>query len=186
MTDETEFMQGFRGIESLKKSLAQDPKKQFLDQRGQVRTQSLFFETNTTDFEPMYTLRPYDLDGLPSLKRLYIECRDLTGYLFAEKYLYDYKHLQRLKNAKQFAHHLDEWEEELNILMEAEAIQNLVVTSKTPGPQGLQAAKFLAQKGWQSGTKGRPKKEDVQKEVKRQANKRKDLEEAKARIKKRD
>lgn len=168
-------MENWKGNEGLKKSLAQDPKSKFLDTKGRPRTGSLFHETNTTSSEPMYTLKPYDFDDCLSLKVLYMECRDLTGYLFAEKHLYNYKHFQRLRANKQFAEHFNDWEEELEVLIRAEAVHKMIEFSGAEGNMGLQAAKFIAQKGWDVKGKGRPSKEQVTAEARKQARIKEDI-----------
>lgn len=166
----------YKGQDGLEKSLAQDPKKHFLDSRGCLRTASLFYETNTTtDYKPIYTLRPYEFEGLPSLKQLYLAEMDTTEYLFATKYLYDYAHWQKIKNNKIIFSHMKDWEEELEIKIRAEAVKQLQTMSKDTGNLGLQAAKFIASKGWEKNGKGRPSKEDIAKEAKKSAGIQKEI-----------
>lgn len=163
-------MSEYKGQDGLDKSLAQDPKRHLLDGRGCVRTTSLFYETNTIKtLEPIYTLRPYDFEGLLSLKRLYLEEMDSTEYIFANKYMYDYKHWRKVKRNKHIQKYIKDWEEELEVKIRAEAVMQLQKMSKDSGNLGLQAAKFVAQKGWDKAGKGRPSKEEVTAEVRKSA-----------------
>jgi hypothetical protein len=173
----------WKGFDAAKKSVAQDPKSRFLDSLGKTRTASLFVEKNVTSMEPMYTLRPFEYEGCPSLKKLYLEERDLTGYIFAEKHLYDYKHYLRLRANKALAPYFDEWEQELEILIRAESVQNLITMTNDKGNLGLQASKFIAAKGWESNGKGRPTKAQVEAETKKQAKIKDRVREARERIK---
>ena len=174
---------GWKGAEGLEKSLAQDPKGYMLDGKGKPRTTSLFYEWNTTDMKPLYTLRPYEFEGLPSIKQLYMAERDLTGYIFANKHLYDYEHFLKIKKGKILGEYFNKWEEELELLIRAEAVSNLVKMSETEGALGLQAAKFVSAKGWDKAGKGRPTKEDIAKEAKKEVRLKNEILAARQRVK---
>ena len=173
----------WKGAKGAAISLENDPKVQFLDQNATPRTTSLFYEHQREGLEPMYTLRPYPINGIPSLRQAYMAERDLTGYIFAEKYLYNYKHFIRLKSSKVIGAHIAEWEEELEILIRAESVSNLIKLAQEEGNLGMQAAKFIASKGYDKAGKGRPSKEDINKEAKRQVRLKEEVASARERIK---
>lgn len=174
----------WKGYDGMMKSLAQDPKKQFLDGRGVPRTSSLFYEHNKTQLPTMFTLRAYDFEGVPSLKRLYLEEADLVGYNFAAKHLYSWAHWEKLRNNKVLGAEIDAWERELTLKIQSEAIEKVLAQANEPGATGLAAAKFIATKGWDKPTKGRPKKADIQAEARKAVVLKDQIKEAKARINK--
>lgn len=172
----------WRGAKGVGVTLDNDPKAHLLDANNRVRTASLFYEFQNHKFPPIYTLRPYPVGDLPSLRILYMQERDLTGYIFAEKYLYDYKHLEKLKATKIIGAYFSEWERELEILIRAEAVSNLIKQAAEGGPLGLQAAKFIASKGYEKEGKGRPTKKDIEAETKKQVKLKQDINDARDRI----
>ncbi len=159
---------------SMERVIAADPKRHFLGAKMKMRTHNLFVEhCFDKDLKPLYTLKDFTYRGYPSLKKLYLEERDPTGYLFSHKYLYNYEHLLILKATKMIGHHIEAWERELEMLLEAENLQRLSEMAASTNPkyvaQSTSAAKFLASKGWRKDKKGRPSKSEVDGERKRQA-----------------
>lgn len=142
-----------------------NPKKHFLSPKCVYKTLSLFVEKNTTKEKAIFTLKPFDWKGYTSFKRIYLECCDPVGYVFAEKHLYDYEHLMKLKNNKVLIPFFDKWDLELDLKMRSQAIQSIRGLSQEAGTTALSAAKFLAEKKYEYKGKGRPKKEDVARRV---------------------
>ena len=105
-------------------------KSKFKAEHGQYRTQSLFLEVNYNTDEAVFTFdgedKTYKGVVYPSLKRLYIEMEDPTEYLFANKYLYDWTHWQKMVNNKMLFSHIEKWREELELSLRAEGIRSML------------------------------------------------------------
>ena len=145
-------------------------KKKFKDTGGRLLTQSLFLEIGYTD-RAVYTLddgdKEYKGKTYPSLKRLYLEHEDVTEYDFAQTHLLNWNHWQRLLKNKVVAKHIGEWREELELKIRSQAIQDIVAMSAED--KGFQAAKWLAEKGWDKKGAGRPKKDTTEQDAKMDA-----------------
>lgn len=141
-------------------------KDKLRDTLGRPLTQSLFLEVGYSDYA-VYSIdqdEDYEYKGktYPSLKRLYLECGDPTEYEFANKHLLGWKHWQRLKANKVLAKRFKEWEEELEVRLRSEGIKNAIEHAKTGT---FQAAKWLADKGWDVKGAGRPTKGQTEREA---------------------
>lgn len=140
---------------------------------------------------PIYTLKPYDhtipqesvfyRDGGPNLLRsfyeVYVEYGDPSEYSFAMGTLGSWEHWVELRGCQFFKPYYKKMREALKAKIESEALLAARKALKAGiGPQSLQAAKWLrdAVKGPANG-RGRPSKEQVQGEIKRQAEEEKDL-----------
>lgn len=136
------------------------------DEMGRYITQSLFLEINYTS-HAVYTLKDdhYEYNGvvLPSIKRLYLEMEDVTEYEFANTYFCGWRHWQRLLDNKVIRKHIDEWREELEYKLRAKGIKKIIESVKNP-QNAMQAAKWLADRGWSTRAAGRPSKEEIQRE----------------------
>lgn len=144
-------------------------------------TLGLFFETSLRGETPegrscVYTLKDKDhtVDGItyPSLYRLYMEEEDLTEYNFANKYLNGWSHWLEISNATWFKEYAKRWREELYLKISARALNQIKALSKTTSRDAFAAQRYLIEKGWlpkDEKSRGRPTKEQVQQEAKRQA-----------------
>lgn len=141
--------------------------------------------------EPLYTLH-IDKPGLINFRRMYVELGDPTGYKIANKLLEDYDHWMLLMKAPWFREAKAIWDQELDAKLKSEGMESIRIISNgiegvSPAVQ-LQAAKYLAnlehRKGpvAEKGTRGRPTKEEVSGELKKQAEDTKTLEDDMARI----
>lgn len=134
-------------------------------------TQSLFLEIGYTDYA-VFTLKDedYEYNGkvYPSLKRLFIEMEDVGEYLFACEYLLGWDHWLRLCGNKQVNKHIEKWRYELELKLRSKAI--FEIRAKATTEKGINAAKWLAERGWDKRGAGRPTKEDVDHERKFQAD----------------
>lgn len=141
-------------------------KERLLDSEGRPLTQSLFLELGYTQYS-VYTLKEYDYAykgvNYPSLKRLYLQEEDVTEYEFATKHLLGWKHWKRLCENKQIRKHVDEWREELELKIRAQAIRDMQTLCASENGN-FSAAKFLADRGWEKRAPGRPTKLDKEKE----------------------
>lgn len=140
---------------------------QLRDTTGRPLTQSLFLEFGYRTEFAIFTLN--DEDKLYkdktywSLKRFYLEIGDPTEYEFANECLLGWTHWKRLLENKLIRKELDIWRDELEIALRSEGIRNIMNLGASDGGN-FQAAKWLADKGWDKRTPGRPSKEARERE----------------------
>lgn len=139
----------------------------YKDSMGRYLTQSLFLEcyTGNDKYEPVFTLKEFDYQGLPSIRRLFLEYDDPTGYLFAKEVLGSYEHWKQLIKLQWFKEHVDEWLIELDVKAQANALKKIKSISEQESNVAFQAAKFLAEQGWKN-KRGRPSKQEIEHERK--------------------
>lgn len=136
------------------------------DKMGRPLTQSLFLELGYNAYA-VYTLQDQDhtYKGrvYPSLKRLYLECGDPTEYEFATTHLLGWKHWERICANKRILEEIVEWRAELEVKLRSEGVRNAIQHA-----QGgtFQAAKWLADRGWDKRAAGRPTKEEKERDDK--------------------
>lgn len=154
----------------------------FKDSVGRWFTKGLFWETCKPENKgwASYTLKEQEHEGLPSLKALYLQASDPTEYEFAKAHLGGWLHWKTLCQSSWFQPHLEEWREELEIKLRSEAIKKIAEHSR--GDKGYQAAKFLADRGWDLRKAGAPSKEEKERERKVQSRMHDEIDEDMARI----
>jgi len=139
-------------------------KSKMLDSGGKPLTQSLFLEIGYTEYA-IYTLKEEDCEykgfTYPSLKRLYLETQDPTEYEFAKKHLLGWKHWKRLCENKLIRSYIDEWRDELEVCLRSKGVKDAIKAAELGG---FQAAKWLADRGWDVKPAGRPSKAEIEKE----------------------
>lgn len=142
-------------------------KDKLKDKMGRPLTQSLFLECGYNTEFAVYTLgdtdKEYEGKVYPSLKRLFLEEEDVTGYLFANKYLLGWKHWQRLKANQVLLRHIEEWEAEIEIRLKALGIKGIIDVAASD--TGFQANRWLAERGWVQRSAGRPSKEELDRSI---------------------
>lgn len=147
-------------------------KSKFKDDKNRYIVQGLFLEDRYNADLAVYTFdgedKTYKDKVFPSLKRLYLEHGDPKEYSFARKYLYDWDHWQRLCRNKICRVHIDKWREELELSLVSEGVATLI--DLAINDKSYQAAKYLADKGWDKSERGRPSKEQIEGELKRRAD----------------
>ena len=115
--------------------------------------------------KPVFTFYD-DREGYINGARTFVEERDPTGYKWATKYLGSWEHWKVLMNTKWFPQVYENWKEELQTKLAAEAIEQIQKIAISDGQQALIAAKYLAEKGWERrhspSSRGRPTKSEVQ------------------------
>ena len=157
----------------------EEAKSKMKDEKGRYITQSLFLEIGYDVSKAIFTLdgedKVYKGVTYPSLKKLFLELSDPIEYVFANTYLYDWEHWQRISNNKILLEHISKWREELQLSLMSEGVLTLIDLAKNQS--SYQAGKWLADNGWNKNTKGRPSKEDVEGELNRRADKRAEYEE---------
>ncbi len=141
-------------------------KSLMLDTSGRPITQSLFLEIGYSDMA-IYTLKDEDhvYKGklYPSIKKLYLKMEDPTEYKFASTYLLGWSHWKRIGENKALRRFIDEWREELELQLRSKAVGAMIESAREGN---YQAAKWLADKGWDVRPAGRPSKAEVEKERK--------------------
>ena len=154
----------------------------YTDTMGRFHTKALFVETISKELlakgvKPVYTLK-----GDPAytdIREIFIDSDDPTGYTFAMQAFNSWEHLKHLRTLSWFAPLYDQWLEELEVKMRAEAIRNIVKQSFKD--KGTTAAKYIADRGWET-KRGRPSKDEIEKERKQQAAMRRELDADASRI----
>lgn len=135
------------------------------DSGGRPLTQSLFIENGYNTEFAVYTLKDEDHEYkgkvYPSLKKLFLEMEDPTEYEFANTYLLGWQHWKRLNGNKLMTKHFEEWREELELRLRAQGIRAAIDQA---ADNNFQAAKYLAEKGWDKRQAGRPSKQEKLKE----------------------
>ena len=134
----------------------------YVDESNRYLTESLFKETNTgkTPYGPRFVLAERDRHGLPSMRRLYLEMEDPTEYSFATEVLGSYDHWKKLSSLKWFRSHLLDWRKELELRIRAKAIRSVASHAENKPD----AAKWLAECGWKEKRRGRPTKQEKDKQ----------------------
>lgn len=147
------------------------------DARLAHRTVSLFWETrrdrnDEPNMKPIFTFknRDWEVDGdlYISLKQIYMSYDHIPNkeYQFAMDVFGSWEQWAKLLKSS-VRHNFHEWQKELEIRINAEAIANIMVASRSDDAKGLNAARYLADKGYiAKRTKGRPTSEEVAGEMK--------------------
>lgn len=141
-------------------------RSKLIDTMGRPLTQSLFLEVNYRADLAIYTLKDYDheFEGKKfySLKRLYLAHEDPLEYDFATTYLLGWPHWQRLYKNAILRRHIDEWRTELELKLASQSIRDIITMSGEE--RGFQAAKYVAERGWNKNPVGRPKKDTTERD----------------------
>lgn len=155
-------------------------KNKLKDEKGRYYVQGLFLEDRYNTDISIYTFDGEDKEykGViyPSLKRLYLEEADPIEYTFANKYLYDWPHWQRLCKNAIIGRHIDQWREELKLKLVSEGVITMI--DLACNKDSYQAAKYLAEAGWDIKKRGRPSKEEVEGELQKRADEASEFDEA--------
>lgn len=160
-----------------------DPKVSFRNSMGKLYTRGLFLEEVRDDpSSVVYTLKDTDHKGFPSLYRLYMETADPTEYKFAVSYLEGWDHWQELSSADWFQPYVTRWRQELSVKIRSELISNILSVARDKAHNSsFQANRYLLEAS-ETSKRGRPSKDEVRAEVKRQALLDKDFKDDAARI----
>ena len=148
------------------------------DSSGKWLTLALFWEERHDSYAPSFTLKSYDLekDGIvyPSLKNIFLAYADPTEYSFAVEVLGGWEHWQMMNKSYKLSSIFQAWRDELDIKHQALGMKALIHASKDNDAKGVNAAKYLVEKGY-IPKRGRPSKEEVERELKRSAKSRQEL-----------
>ena len=138
------------------------------DSMGRYRTQSLFREFYIKGSKPLWTLKDKDSKGtLPSLKKLYMDCEDPTEYEFAMQAFGSWQHWNKIKASAVVQPFIEDWGIELEVSLRSKGIR-MISQEALGGKSKFNAAKFLAEGQWRRDVskRGRPSKEEIQRELK--------------------
>lgn len=145
---------------------------------GAFQTKGLFFETTIPEereiFNTKWTLKEEDHEHngkiYLSMKRVYIEMEDVTEYEFAMATLGSYKHWERVLESPIIRPHVDQWRKELNLKLKARAMKSIIKSATEDEKLSFQAMKYLADNEYldKKNKRGRPSKDEVKAELKRE------------------
>lgn len=141
-------------------------KETLVDQKGRFRSYSLFVEYEVEGYNPLWTIKEREFKGYPSLKLIYMSYEHVPGfeYEFAVNIFGSWNHWQFLTTESGLRKVFAEWKEELEIRNQAAALRAVLKCTKDPSAAGVNAAKYIAEKGY-SVKRGRPSKEEVAKKL---------------------
>ena len=154
-------------------------------------TRNLFWEVYNTladeykTIEPMYSLHR-DVPGLVNFRRVYVELADPTGYKVSQQLLEDYDHWQLLMKSPWFREAKALWDAELDAKLASEGLTAIRMFADglegvAPAVQ-LSAAKYLADRTKPKTSRGRPSRDEIAGELKREAGLATELSDDAARI----
>lgn len=147
---------------------------------GRRILRSLFIETMTQsaaeggNVDSVFTLKDHNVhkDGKDyySLKNIYLSYDHIPGfeYDFAQDVFGDWSHWILLSESDIIKDHIQSWRDEMTIKLQAKAMKSMLKTALYEGSKGTPAAKFIADRGWEV-KRGRPSREEVEREKKIQA-----------------
>ena len=158
----------------------------YKDDVGRYRTQSLFWElrhgVDTIKYPPVFTTKDEDIkrDGVTykSMKKIYMSYDHIPGYEyeFAMDVLGSWDHWNKLANdtIPELKNMIQGWRDELDIRLKALGLKALIHASRDNDAKGVQASKYLVEKGYIQ-KRGRPSKEEVERELKANTKAKKEL-----------
>lgn len=116
---------------------------------GVYLTKALFFEVAFPKDYVQFTLKNEDHLGYPSLKRLFLETEDPSGYTLAVTYLDGWEHFCKLSECPWFQPYWTAWTQELEVSMRANALLRLIEESKNKNSKSyVELNRMLLNKGW--------------------------------------
>lgn len=129
----------------------------FKDRNGRWLTISLFKETSRAPHQFVVTT-------VEEARKRFIKSNDITGYQYSTEYLGGYQHWKTLKASPAIKAYIEEWEEELEVKLQSEAVINIIDNAEGGS---YQAQKYLADSGFTNKKGGRPSKATIQKEARK-------------------
>lgn len=149
---------------------------QFKASNGKYYTRQLFWEEmvllpiEARMRKPLFSLYS-DKPDMINFGKVYVECADPSGYKVAQKILDgDYTLWTVLMGCRWFLAAKELWDRELDAKLYSEGMEEIRDLAKNGMPaQKLAASKFLATKAYKkdnSASKGRPRREDIDKAAK--------------------
>jgi hypothetical protein len=139
---------------------------------GRVHTRALFVETSQNPELIKFTLRNEPVNGYPSLRQLYFEADDPTEYSFAIKHLGSIAQWDALCDCSWFRPFVTAWRREHELQYKAAALRRIREDADSGSKTSFAANRYLMEKGWEpkdGKSRGRPSKDEINAEAKRQA-----------------
>lgn len=146
--------------------------------QDRARTKSLFIEDakqnqhNSVKFEPLFTIKRDDFvkDGKTyySLKKIYFSYEHIPGheYDFAMDVFGSWRYWEALCKSVYYRDMITDWRDEMEIRIRCKSMKSLMDTAYNEGSKGAAYAKYLSEGGWKGNSRGRPSKEEIQRELK--------------------
>lgn len=152
-------------------------KEPLVDPQGRPRTYSLFIEYPSEGLDPLWTIKDRSFKGYKSLKQIYLSYEHIPGYEydFAMDTLGSWEHWDKLCTSSGLRKVFQDWRTELEIRNKATAMRSLIRSATEASAAGINAAKYISEAGY-ARKRGRPSKEEVERERKIQAGVDKELE----------
>jgi hypothetical protein len=120
-----------------------------LSDSGRSKTLELFIEYKWNPDNAIYTSKDehYEFKGKTfySLKKLYLDCCDPTEYVFANTFLLNYGHWDRVSQSIILRDKVEQWRKELALKLQAEGLRNCIQAVREGN---LTMSKWLANQGW--------------------------------------
>lgn len=160
----------------------------FYGVNGHILNKALFIETNVTPaIKPVFTLKNFSYRGLPSLKKIFMDYEDPLEYTFAVNVFGSFELWERLARSSTLRILVRTWRRELSLRLQSKAVDVVrnIATQSESVSNALQAAKFLADRGWcpkESKGRGRPSNEELEGIKKQEASKQSIFDEDAARV----
>lgn len=93
----------------------------------------------------------------------FMECGDILGIDFADQHLGGFQHWKNINASPVLQPIIADWVEELEVRIRSKQIKRI---DELAADGQFQAAKFLADRGWEKRAAGKPSKEEVARETK--------------------
>lgn len=149
-------------------------KTKLKDSKGRYLVQGLFLEDRYDADMSVFTFdgedKLYKGKTYISLRKRFIEMGDPTEYAFAKEWLSDYNQWKRLCANKVVGRHIEEWRDELRLSLMSDGVLSLI--DLAVDGKHYQAAKWLADAGFDTKQRGRPSKDELEGEIKRRVDER--------------
>lgn len=118
--------------------------------------------------------------SLEALKEAYLAKEDPTEYFFAKEVFNDWDFWKDLRSYKGIAKEVEKWREELEVKLRAKSFIALLEEARDKNSRNsYDANKMIVREGWKlpeaSAGRGRPSKEEIKKELAKQAQLEKEI-----------
>lgn len=116
---------------------------------------------------------------LEELKEKFLEKEDPTEYFFAKEVIGSWDTWKELRSFRLVRAEIEKWREELEVRLRAKAFIKLLQEANSNSRNAYDANKMIVREGWKlpetSAGKGRPSKEEVKRELEKQARLEKEI-----------
>lgn len=116
---------------------------------------------------------------LGELKEKFLEKEDPTEYFFATDVIGSWDTWKELRSFKLVRAEIEKWRDELEVRLRAKAFIKLLQEANSNSRNAYDANKMIVREGWKlpesSAGRGRPSKEDIKRELEKQARLEKEI-----------